>query len=163
MLILGGKLEDNTVWFEMLYVIEIAIGLIAGSLPPLGKMFHLYDKPAAGYGGLSRTLEHTANNTLVGTARRMSSKTSKRTGPQLHPDGGSDVVLRSVGPTRNRLSGFQRHQVRGGVGSAIWNQATNRVLGLGRRRQGNGCGGELLESGGSHIKAAGFLALQVPG
>lgn len=37
--------SDNNVWIPLLSQVELAIGLVSGSLPGIGKMFHFFDPP----------------------------------------------------------------------------------------------------------------------
>lgn len=42
---INNALSDDNVWIPLLSEIELAIGLITGSLPGIGKMFHFFDPP----------------------------------------------------------------------------------------------------------------------
>lgn len=72
----------------MLSLLELAIGLIAGSLPSLGKMFHLYDKQTTNRGLSGRTPVGQGN-----TAGLTPKHISKRLSSRHHQDVGSDLVL----------------------------------------------------------------------
>lgn len=69
-------------------MIELAIGLIAGSLPSLGKMFHLYDKQTTNR-ALSGRTPVGQGNTGGGTHKHASKQLSSRP----HHDVGSDLLL----------------------------------------------------------------------
>lgn len=86
---------DNIAWFDILAVLELALGLIAGSLPSLGKMFHLYDKQTTNR-GLSGRTPVGKGNTAGGTNKRISKQLSSR----HHQAAGSELVLVPKGVRR---------------------------------------------------------------
>lgn len=74
--------SDNTVGYEIMCVIELGFGQIAGSAPTLGKMFHLYDKP-------STTNATPARFNVGRTSRTISQRLSSR----LRRDTDSNLTL----------------------------------------------------------------------